>query len=135
MLGSDGDLPPGFLVTVPKVTSVDQVRAMVRICEELERAHGLRSGALRFEIQIETPQSILGADGTATVAAMIHAAGTRCVALHYGTFDYSAACGVAPDQQSLAHPVADHAKAVMQVAAAGTGGAVERRVDQCHPDR
>ncbi len=121
VLGSDGDLPPGFLVTVPKVTSVDQVRAMVRICEELERAHGLRSGALRFEIQIETPQSILGADGTATVAAMIHAAGTRCVALHYGTFDYSAACGVAPDQQSLAHPVADHAKAVMQVAAAGTG--------------
>lgn len=115
------ELPPGFLVTLPKVTSVDQVRAMVRICEELERAHGLRPGSLRFEIQIETPQSILGADGTATVAAMIHAAGTRCVALHYGTFDYSAACGVAPDQQSLAHPVADHAKAVMQVAAAGTG--------------
>ena len=53
-------------------------------------------GELRFEIQIETPQSILGADGTATVAAMIHTAGERCIALHYGTFDYSAACGVAP---------------------------------------
>ena len=52
---------------------------------------------------------------------MIAAAGPRCVALHYGTFDYSAACGVAAAQQSLAHPVADHAKAVMQVAAAGTG--------------
>ncbi len=115
------ELPPGFLVTLPKVTSVDQVRAMVRICEELERAHGLQPDSLRFEIQIETPQSIVGADGTATVAPMIHAAGTRCVALHYGTFDYSAACGVAPDQQSLAHAVADHAKAVMQVAAAGTG--------------
>ncbi len=114
------ELPAGFLVTLPKVTSVDQVQAMVRVCEELERVHALRPGGLRFEIQIETPQSILGADGTATVAAMIHVAGTRCVALHYGTFDYSAACGVAPDQQSLAHPVADHAKAVMQVAAAGT---------------
>lgn len=116
-----GPLPAGFLVTLPKVTSVDQVTAMVGICEELERVHGLPAGALRFEIQIETTQAILGADGTATVAGMIGAAGPRCVALHYGTFDYSAACGVAASQQSLAHPVADHAKAVMQVAAAGTG--------------
>ena len=118
---ANGGLPAGFLVTLPKVTSVDQVRAMVSVCEELERAHGLRSGELRFEIQIETPQSILGADGAASVAAMIHTAGARCIALHYGTFDYSAACGVAAGYQSLAHPVADHAKAVMQVAAAGTG--------------
>lgn len=116
-----GALPDGFLVTLPKVTSVDQVEAMVKIVEELERVHGLPAGALRFEIQVETTQAILGADGTATVAQMIGAAGSRCVALHYGTFDYSAACGVAASQQSLAHPVADHAKAVMQVAAAGTG--------------
>ncbi len=118
---SAGPLPAGFLVTLPKVTSVDQVVAMVRVCEELERAHSLPAGALRFEIQVETTQAILGADGTATVAGMIGAAGPRCVALHYGTFDYSAACGVAAAQQSLAHPAADHAKAVMQVAAAGTG--------------
>ena len=44
--------------------------------------------------------------------------------LHYGTYDYSAACGVAAPYQSLEHPVADHAKAVMQLAAAGTGVAV-----------
>src|SRR6478609_7851262 len=116
---SAGPLPDGFLVTLPKVTSVDQVVAMVKVCQELERAHALPAGALRFEIQIETTQAILGADGSATVAGMIAAAGPRCVALHYGTFDYSAACGVAASQQSLAHPVADHAKAVMQVAAGG----------------
>ena len=116
-----GPIPAGFVVTLPKVTSVDQVAAMVKVCQELERVHGLPAGTLRFEIQIETTQAILGADGRATVAGMIEAAGKRCVALHYGTFDYSAACGVAASQQSLAHPVADHAKAVMQVAAAGTG--------------
>lgn len=121
VIAAGGDLPAGFLFTLPKVTSVDQVLAMVSVCKELERAHGLRPGELRFEIQIETPQSILGTDGTATVAAMIRAAGARCIALHYGTYDYSAACGVAAGQQSLAHPVADHAKAVMQVAAAETG--------------
>jgi hypothetical protein len=41
--------------------------------------------------------------------------------LHYGTYDYSAACGIAAGYQSLEHPAADYAKAVMQVAAAGTG--------------
>jgi len=116
-----GPLPDGFLVTLPKVTSVDQVLVMAEVCERLEQAHGLDPGRLRFEIQIETPQAILGPDGSATVAAMVHAAGARCAGLHYGTYDYSAACGIAAPYQSSEHPVADHAKAVMQVAAAGTG--------------
>ena len=45
----------------------------------------------------------------------------RCTGLHYGTYDYSAFCGIAAAHQSLEHPVADHAKAIMQAAAAGTG--------------
>src|SRR5699024_10515324 len=77
--------------------------------------------SLRFELQIETPQSILGPDGTALVARMIHAGHGRVTGLHYGTYDYSAFCGIAAAHQSLDHPVADHAKAVMQAAAAGTG--------------
>ena len=51
---------------------------------------------------------------------MIHAGGGRVTGLHYGTYDYSASLGVAAEYQSLEHPVADHAKAVMQVAR-GTG--------------
>jgi citrate lyase beta subunit len=116
-----GGLPDGFLLTLPKVTSVDQVAAMVEVSERLEAAHGLPPGRLRFEIQVETPQAILGADGTATVARMLRAAPGRITGLHYGTYDYSAACGVSAAYQSMEHPVADHAKAVMQVAAAGTG--------------
>jgi citrate lyase beta subunit len=107
-----GAPPDGFRVTLPKVTSVRQVEAMAMICESFD---------LRFEIQIETPQAILGADGTALVARMVHAAAGRCAGLHYGTYDYSAALGIAAAQQSMDHPVADHAKAVMQLAAAGTG--------------
>jgi citrate lyase beta subunit len=107
------------VVTLPKVTSVDQVEAMVYACEQVEKALGIVG--LRFEIQVETPQSILGPDGTALVARMIHAAGGRCSALHYGTYDYSAFCGIAAEYQSMAHPAADHAKLVMQAAAAGTG--------------
>jgi citrate lyase beta subunit len=115
------ELPAGFVVTLPKVTDVRQVEAMALVCERLEEANGLAEGRLRFEIQVETPQSILAADGTATVARMVQAAGGRCSGLHYGTYDYSAAVGVAAAYQSMEHPAADHAKAVMQVAAAGTG--------------
>ncbi|PJJ00668.1 citrate lyase beta subunit [Streptomyces sp. 2333.5] len=116
-----GGLPDGLLLTLPKVTYAEQVTAMVRLLEAFEKAHGLESGRIGFEIQIETTQSILGADGRATVARMIEAAEGRATSLHYGTFDYSASCGVSAAHQSLDHPVADHAKAVMQVAAAGTG--------------
>ena len=94
---------------------------MVRLCERLETAHGLTERSLRFEVQVETPQAVLGADGTATVARIVHAAAGRCTGLHYGTYDYSAALGVAAAYQSMEHPVADHAKAVLQVAAARTG--------------
>ena len=114
-----GSLPRGFRVTLPKVTSVEQVQAMVEICAALESELGI--ARLPFELQVETPQAVLGADGTALIARMLHSSAGRCVGLHYGTYDYSAALGVAAGYQSMTHPVADHAKAVMQVAAAGTG--------------
>ena len=120
-LARAGAVGPGLLVTLPKVTAVEQVTAMVTTCEWVEEAHGLPRGVLRFEVQVETPQAVLGADGTALVARMVHAAAGRCTGLHYGTYDYSAATGIAAAYQSMEHPAADFAKAVMQVAAAGTG--------------
>ena len=116
-----GGLPEGLVLTLPKVTYPEQVTAFVRLLEAFEETHGLPAGRLGFEIQIETSQSILAADGTAAVARMIDAARGRATGLHYGTFDYSACLGVSAAYQASDHPAADHAKAVMQVAAAGTG--------------
>ncbi|HEX8627354.1 MAG TPA: aldolase/citrate lyase family protein [Catenuloplanes sp.] len=120
-LDAFGGLPDGFVLTLPKVSHPAQVAAMVLLCERCEATYGLPAGSLRFEVQVETPPAVLGPDGTATVAGLITAAQGRCVGLHYGTYDYSAACGIAAAYQSMEHPAADHAKAVMQVAAAGTG--------------
>ncbi len=116
-----GGLPDGLVLTLPKVTYPEQVTAMVRLLEEFEKARGLERGRIGFEIQIETSQAILATDGTATVARMIQAAEGRATGLHYGTFDYSACLHVSAAYQASDHPAADHAKAVMQVAAAGTG--------------
>ncbi|MEO6511697.1 MAG: aldolase/citrate lyase family protein [Nocardioides sp.] len=110
-----------FVVTLPKVTSTEQVAAFVHAAATIEDELGLAEKAIRFEVQVETPQTILGADGTALVARIVHASDGRLTGLHYGTYDYSAYLGIAAGQQSLEHPAADHAKLVMQAAAAGTG--------------
>ncbi|WP_395311663.1 aldolase/citrate lyase family protein [Mycobacterium sp. AMU20-3851] len=120
-LVESGGLPDGLTLTLPKVTSVEQVEAMVSVASALETANGLPVGRIRFEVQVETPQAILGADGRATVAQFIHAGQGRVSSLHYGTYDYSASLGIAAAYQSMEHPAADHAKNVMQLAVAGTG--------------
>ncbi|CAM4447823.1 Citrate lyase beta subunit [Mycobacterium basiliense] len=121
VLDGAGGVPAGFVFVLPKLRAVGQVTAAVQLCVALEQAHGLPAGGLKFELQIESPQAIIGPDGVATLAQAIHLSQRRCTGLHYGTYDYSAGCGIAPQHQALDHPVADHAKAVMLAAAAQTG--------------
>jgi citrate lyase beta subunit len=121
VLDGAGTLPHGWTQTLPKVTSVAQVAAMAELCARLEAAYGLAAGRLQFEIQVETPQAVIGADGVAAVAPMIRASDGRCTGLHFGTYDYTAALGIAGGYQAMDHPAADYAKSVLQAAAAGTG--------------
>ncbi|MDS2172359.1 aldolase/citrate lyase family protein [Nesterenkonia sp. CL21] len=116
-----GGLPDGLVLTLPKVTTADQVRAMVLAVEELERQLGIDAGRIGFEIQVETPQLILGPDGTVPLAGAVHAGQGRVTSLHYGTYDYSASLGIAAAHQSMDHPAADFAKQQMLLAAAETG--------------
>jgi hypothetical protein len=107
-----GPPPPGFVITFPKATSPGHAGAAVLLCRQLEHAHGLADGTLRFELQVETPQAILGADGRSPLPEMIVQSHGRLAGLHYGTYDYSTALGIAPAHQSLEHPVADHANVI-----------------------
>lgn len=120
-LASVGELPAGLILTLPKVTTVAQVQAMAYAVSRLEEIHGLPAGRLRFEVQVETPQLILGPEGTSPVAQLPHAVPGRISGLHYGTYDYSASLQIPAEYQSMEHPVADFAKEVMQLAVAGTG--------------
>jgi citrate lyase beta subunit len=120
-LASAGELPEGLILTLPKVTTVAQVQAMDFAVSRLEAIHSLPAGRLRFEVQVETPQLILGPEGTSPVAQLPHAVPGRISALHYGTYDYSASLQISAEYQSMEHPVADFAKEVMQLAVAGTG--------------
>lgn len=69
--GVAGDgLPPGLVLTLPEVSTVEQVEVMVEACRALENALGLSAGRLGFEIQMETPAMILGLDGRCPIPAM-----------------------------------------------------------------
>lgn len=120
-LAGRGPLPDGLVLTLPKVTTVAQVEAMAELCGRFEQRLGLEFGRLRFEVQMETPQLIVAADGTIPVATLLHRAQGRISALHYGTYDYSASLQIAAAYQSMEHPAADFAKQIMQVAVAETG--------------
>jgi hypothetical protein len=70
---------------------------------------------------VETPQAILDPDGKASILRLVGASRRRCVAAHFGTYDYTASLNITAAYQQLTHPANDFAKSVIQVALAGTG--------------
>ena len=118
---TDGVLPPNFVVTLPKITAPEQVAALASACDAFEYWRQLPPGLLRFELMIETTQSVFAADGTVALPRLVAEGGGRIVAAHFGTYDYTAACSITAAHQHMRHPVCDFAKQVMQVALAGTG--------------
>jgi citrate lyase beta subunit len=118
---SGGALPPNFVVTLPKITVPEQVTAMADLCERLEAGLGLAVGSLRFEMMVETPQSIFGEDGTVALPRLLDEARGRCTAAHFGTYDYTASNNITAAHQHMNHPACDFARQVMQVSLAGRG--------------
>ncbi|MGH9686568.1 MAG: DUF6986 family protein [Candidatus Acidiferrales bacterium] len=116
-----GELPNPFYITLPKVALPDEVAALADICSRIEPMLGLEPGALRIEIMIETPQAILNERGEANLLPLVGAARGRCVAAHFGPYDYTASRNIASVHQPIRHFASDFAREVMQVALAGAG--------------
>ncbi len=114
-------LPPNFVITVPKIMAPGQVAAVARSCAALEHRLGLRAGVLQLELMVETPQSIFGADGTSALRAFVAAGDRRVTGAHFGTYDYTALCGITASWQRMGHPACDFARHAMQVALAQSG--------------
>ena len=118
---SGGLLPGNFVVTQPKITIPEQVGALADVFELLEKKTGLPEGSLKLEMMIETTQSIINARGEINLPLLLGAARGRCVAAHFGTYDYTASCSITAAHQHMMHPACDFAKHMMQVSFAGTG--------------
>jgi citrate lyase beta subunit len=118
---SGGKLPDNFVVTLPKITIPEQVSALADVFESLEQSLGIASNSLKLEMMIETTQSIINNSGEINLPLLLAAARGRCVAAHFGTYDYTASCSITAAHQHMMHPACDFAKNMMQVSFAGTG--------------
>jgi citrate lyase beta subunit len=118
---SGGKLPNNFVVTLPKITTPEQVAALADIFDLLEKQTGIATGSLKMEMMIETTQSIINYEGQINLPLLLKAARGRCVAAHFGTYDYTASCSITAAHQHMMHPACDFAKHMMQVSFAGTG--------------
>lgn len=116
-----GRLPQNFFITLPKITIPEESAALAAICSRLESELELKHGILRIELMIETPQSIFNERGQVNLLPLAQASQGRCVAAHFGTYDYTAGRGITAAYQQMTHQACDFAREVMQVALAGTG--------------
>ena len=120
-LAERGSVPDNFFVLLPKIVSRGQVVVLARALDRLEERLGLPAGTVAIQLMIETPQSLIDADGTAAAAGLVDAGGGRCRAAHLGAFDLTGAASVAAGAQTLAHPLCDVARQILKLSLAETG--------------
>jgi len=116
-----GKLPGNFVVMLPKVTIPEQVTTLVRLFEIIEEKNNLAPGTLKMETMVEATQIIMDDEGRNPLMRIIKASEGRCIAAHFGTYDYTASCGITAKYQTMAHPVCDFAHQMTKVALGGTG--------------
>lgn len=118
---SKGRLPNNFVVMLPKVTIPEQIIALVSFFEEIEKVFGLDEGVLKMEMMVETTQSILAENGVNPLRNFITVSKGRCIATHFGTYDYTASNNITARYQEMDHDVCDFAHYMTKVALAHTG--------------
>ena len=116
-----GKLPDNFVVMLPKISIPEQVSALIAFFEILEQQLELPIGSLKMELMVETTQAIMDLNGTNPLYRFIKASKGRCIAAHFGTYDYTASCGITAMYQEMNHPVCDFAHHMTKVALAHTG--------------
>ena len=116
-----GTLPDNFVITLPKVVRAEQVETLVNALEALEQKLGLEENALAIQIMVETPQSIISADGNSPLPQFVDAAKGRCTGVHFGVYDFTASTSITARHQRMQHTVCDLARNIMLVSLSETG--------------
>ena len=118
---TNGQLPDNFVVMLPKVVIPEQVITLVRLFEIIEKENNLQPGTLKMETMVEATQIIMDDEGRNPLMKIVRASEGRLIAAHFGTYDYTASCGITAKYQTMDHPVCDFAHHMTKVALGSTG--------------
>ena len=118
---TNGQLPNNFVVMLPKVVIPEQVITLVRLFEIIEKENNMQPGTLKMETMVEATQIIMDDEGRNPLMKIIRASEGRLIAAHFGTYDYTASCGITAKYQTMDHPVCDFAHHMTKVALGNTG--------------
>ncbi len=112
---TDGKLPDNFVVTLPKVKFKEETEILDELLSEFEQQNNLQIGEINIEILIETPESIMN------MQDLVLASNGRCVAAHFGAYDYTSSFGITAVHQHIRHEACNFARNMMQVSLAPFG--------------
>ncbi|MGH1341142.1 MAG: DUF6986 family protein [Nannocystales bacterium] len=115
------EMPPGFVVTLPKVTVVAQVEAITDLLGALETDVGLPPGSIGLEFMLEVPQAVFDGQGRLLLPRLLAAGGERLLGIHLGVYDYTAAHEIVALHQAMDHPACDLIRGLMRMAYSGSG--------------
>jgi citrate lyase beta subunit len=100
-------LPADFVVTLPKITAVDQVSAFMEALAPYP--------TIGVELMVETSLSLM------KLSELIDLTGDRCRGAHFGPYDYTSSLGITAANQHLLHPACNFARSTMLMTLAGRG--------------
>lgn len=106
-LKSVGPLPEEFVVTLPKITALEQVSEFMDALAPYPD--------IGVELMIETSLSLT------KLAELVALTKGRCVGAHFGPYDYTASLGITAHSQHLLHPACHFARSTMLMTLAGSG--------------
>jgi hypothetical protein len=106
-LEAAGKLPEEFVVTLPKITALDQVTEFMDALAPYPN--------IGVELMIETSLSL------SKLTELVERTEGRCVGAHFGPYDYTASLGITAHSQHLLHPACHFARSIMLMTLAGSG--------------
>jgi len=106
-LKSAGKLPEEFVVTLPKITALDQVSEFMDALAPYPN--------VGVELMVETSLSLT------KLTELVELTDGRCVGAHFGPYDYTASLGITAHSQHLLHPACHFARSIMLMTLTGSG--------------
>lgn len=118
---SEGKLPRGFTVTLPKITHPFEVLTLSNMLARIEEAFSLDKNELSMEIMVEVNSTILNTKGQVPLLELAKNAKGRLRGAHIGTYDYTADCHIVAAYQKMTHDSCSFAKHILKTSFADTG--------------